>query len=98
MSILNLKSCLLHCLLFSEADTEFSKRRGVGCHAYGYFILVHFVAGHIMWYMDKRWVDKTLDDKMPDKLAREDKMLAILWDRVQGTAQLGACLISCRIL
>ena len=48
---------------------------GVGCHRYGYFILGYFVAGHM------KCMDETQLDKMPVKIAREVKMLAILWDR-----------------
>ena len=64
----------------TEADTGFSERGAVGCRGYGYFILGHFVAGHIMRCMDEMWVDKILRDKTPVKLAREDKKLAILWN------------------
>ena len=53
----------------------------MGCRRYGYFILGHFVAGHITRCMDKMLADKILGDKMPVKMARGDKMLAILWDR-----------------
>ena len=41
---------------------------------YGYFILGHFAAGHIMWCTDKLLVNKT-----PVKITKEDKMLTILW-------------------
>ena len=60
----------------SEADTGFRERGGVGCHGYGYFILGHFVAGHIT-----RCMDNILGDKTSVKIARGDKMLAILWNR-----------------
>ena len=49
----------------------------MGCCGYGYFILGHFVAGHIMRCTDKMSVDKILGDKSPVKIAREDKMLCI---------------------
>ena len=39
-------------------------------------MLGHFVSGHIMRCMDKMLMDKT-----PVKIAMEDKMLTILWDR-----------------
>ena len=69
-----------------EADTGFPERGGAGCRGYRYFILGHFVVGHIMWCTDKMSADKMstdkiLVDKMPVKIARGDKMLAILWDR-----------------
>ena len=35
-------------MLESEADTGFPERGGGGCHGYGYFMLGHFVAGHVM--------------------------------------------------
>ena len=62
--------------IFTEADTGFRKRGGVGCRGCGYFILGHFVAGHIT-----RCMDNILGDKTPVKIARGDKMLAILWNR-----------------
>ena len=45
------------------------------CHACRYFILGHFVVGHIMRYTDKMSADKILGDKMPVKIARGDKIL-----------------------
>ena len=39
---------------------------------YGYFIFGHFIVGHIM-----RCADKTPVDKMPFKIATEDKMLIL---------------------
>ena len=47
----------------SEADTGFPERGDVGCRGYGYFILGHFVAGHIEQCMDffgarKKWAGK----------------------------------------
>ena len=53
-----------------------SRKRGRGVSRYGYFILGHFVAGHIT-----RCLDNILGDKTPVKIARGDKMLAILWNR-----------------
>ena len=47
----------------------------------GYFMLGHFVAGHIMRCTDKMSVDKILGDKTPVKIAKGDKMLAILRDK-----------------
>ena len=58
-----------------------SRKGGMGCRGYGYFILGHSVTGHITWCMDKMSVDKILGDKTPVKIARGDKMLYILWDR-----------------
>ena len=52
-------------LNLSEADTGFRERGGVGCRGYGYFILGHFVAGHIT-----RCMDNILGDKTPVKIAR----------------------------
>ena len=43
---------------YSEADTRFPERRGVGCYGYGYFILGYFVEGHVTWCMDKMSADK----------------------------------------
>ena len=42
----------------------------MGCCGYGYFILGHFVDGHITQSMNKMLADRT-----PVKIAREDKML-----------------------
>ena len=42
----------------------------MGCRRYGYFILGHFVVGHIA-----RCTDKILGDKTPVETARGDKML-----------------------
>ena len=53
----------------------------MGYRGYGYFRLGHFVAGHIVRCTDKMSADKMSVDKMPVKIARGDKMLAILWDR-----------------
>ena len=53
----------------------------MGCRRYGYFILGHFVMRHITQSTDKMSADKILGDKMPVKIARGDKMLAILLDR-----------------
>ena len=50
-------------------------------YGYGYFILGHFVAGHVTRCTDKMSADKILGDKTPVKIAMGDKMLAILWDR-----------------
>ena len=63
----------------TEADTGVSKSGGVGCHGYGYFTLKLFVAGQRC--MDKTLADKMRVDKTPVKIAGEDKMQAILWDR-----------------
>ena len=60
----------------TEADTGFRERGGVGCRGYGYFILGNFVAGHMT-----RCLDNMLGDKTPVKIARGDKMPAILWNR-----------------
>ena len=65
----------------TEADTGFPERGGVSCRGYRYFILGHFIAGHIMQCMDKMSADKILGDKTPVKIARGDKILAIFWDR-----------------
>ena len=46
------------------------------CCGYGYVILGNFIAGQIILSADKMPVDK-----IPFKITREDKMLAILWDR-----------------
>ena len=54
---------------------------GVDCRGYGYFILGHFVVGHLMRCTDKMPADKILGDKTPVKLAREHKTMVILWDR-----------------
>ena len=48
----------------------------MGCCGHEYFMLGHFVMGHIM-----RCTEEMPVDKMPVKIAREDKMLAILQDR-----------------
>ena len=67
--------------------TQFiSERETKGCgytsanryHGYGYFILGHFLVGHIMPRTDKTLADKMLVDKMLVKIARDDKILAIL--------------------
>ena len=50
------------------------------CRRYGYFILGHFVVGHIMRCADKMLTDKIPVDKTLVKIAREDKILAILLD------------------
>ena len=52
----------------SEADTGFRERGGVGCRGYGYFMLGHFVAGHIT-----RCMDNILGDNTPVKIARGTK-------------------------
>ena len=44
-------------------------------------MLGHFVAGHITRCTDKMSANKILGDKMLVKIARGDKMLAILWDK-----------------
>ena len=54
-------------------DKGFSELVGVGCRKYGYFILGHFIEGHIMRCMDKMSAAKCWWTK--------HKMLAILWDR-----------------
>ena len=61
-----------------EADTGFLKGGGLGCPIYGYFILSHFIAGHIMQCTDKMLAGKMLVDKKAFKIVRDDKMLAIL--------------------
>ena len=40
----------------------------MGCRGYGYFILGHFVAGHITWCMHKMSADKILGTKRQSKL------------------------------
>ena len=55
---------------YSEADTGFPERGGVGCRGYGYFILGLSVVGHITRCTDKMSVDKILGDQTPVKIAR----------------------------
>ena len=52
------------------------QRAGVGCYRYGYFIHGHFV-------LDISWGARTKCKwtKMPVKIAKEDIMLTILWNR-----------------
>ena len=76
-------------IVTSKADTGFSNSRD----GYGYFILGHFVVGHIIGCADKTSVDKMLVDKMLVKIAREDKMLAILWNREEKMVILSKHLI-----
>ena len=60
---------------------DFPKGGGMGRRGYGYFILGHFVGGHVMRCTDIKLVDKIMLDKKPVKNAWEDKILAILRDR-----------------
>ena len=47
----------------SDADTGFRERGGVGCRGYRYFILGHFVAGHITRCMDNILLDASQNCK-----------------------------------
>ena len=61
---------LSYAMTYTEADTGFPERGGVGCRGYGYFILGLSVVGHITRCTDKMSVDKILGDQTPVKIAR----------------------------
>ena len=69
----SLKDIMISYLGDFRGRYRISRKGGVGCRGYGYFILALSVVGHITRCTDKMSVDKILGDQTPIKIARRGR-------------------------